>query len=170
MERKNARRMNIFPLVEVPSWLMLTLNIILWPIFHGVISNLTLRMKEHYFIKDTCLYRLKAWEKEGRIYETVFNIKAWKKLVPDGATIFNDGFKKKSLQGTELSYIQTFINETRRAELSHLLQILPFIVFFIFNSFWIAMIMFVYAFAFNVPLIMVQRYNRFRFQKLVKRL
>jgi glycosyl-4,4'-diaponeurosporenoate acyltransferase len=84
--------------------------------------------------------------------------------------IFNDGFKKKSLQGTELTYIQTFINETRRAELSHLLQILPFIVFFVFNTFWIAMIMCVYALAFNVPLIMVQRYNRFRFQKLVKRL
>jgi glycosyl-4,4'-diaponeurosporenoate acyltransferase len=97
-------------------------------------------------------------------------IRSWKKIIPDGATIFNEGFKKKNLKGTQKDYLFQFIEETRRAEYSHLLQMIPCVTFFIFNDFWIAMIMVAYAFIFNLPLIWLQRYNRIRFQRLVKKL
>jgi glycosyl-4,4'-diaponeurosporenoate acyltransferase len=159
-----------FPLIPVPYWLMLSLNIVLWPFFHILISKITLKMKDESFSKDAGIYKARRFEQDGRFYEKVLLIKKWKKIIPDGATIFNEGFKKKSLTGTSIEYIQTFINETRRAELSHLLQIIPCIVFFIFNRFEIAMIMVAYALIFNVPLIWLQRYNRMRFQKLLTRL
>ena len=162
--------MNIFPLIPVPRWLMLGLNIILWPIFHLLISNITLRTPDIKFKKDSLLYRKRAYEKDGRFYEKFLFIRVWKKWIPDGATLFNQGFKKKHLTGTQKSYIQHFIEETRRAEYSHILQILPCVTFFIFNEFWIAMIMVVYAFAFNMPLIWLQRYNRIRFQRLLTKL
>ncbi len=162
--------MNIFSLIPVPRWLMLGLNIILWPIFHFLISNITLRIPDIKFKKDSWLYRRKAYEKDGRFYERFLLIRVWKKWIPDGATLFNQGFKKKHLTGTQKSYIQHFIEETRRAEYSHILQILPCVTFFIFNEFWIAIIMVVYAFAFNMPLIWLQRYNRIRFQRLLTKL
>ena len=162
--------MNIFPLIPVPRWLMLGLNIILWPIFHLLISNITLRTPDIKFKKDSWLYRTRPYEQDGRFYEKFLFIRVWKKWIPDGATLFNQGFKKKHLTGTQKSYIQHFIEETRRAEYSHILQILPCVTFFIFNEFWIAMIMVVYAFAFNMPLIWLQRYNRIRFQRLLTKL
>jgi len=160
----------IFPLIPVSTWLMLMLNIVLWPVFHLVISNITLRTPDIKFKKDTWLYRTRLYEKEGIFYEKFLWIRIWKKWIPDGATLFNQGFKKKHLAGTQKSYIQHFIEETRRAEYSHILQILPCLTFFIFNEFWIAMVMVMYAFAFNMPLIWLQRYNRIRFQRLLKKL
>lgn len=162
--------MNMFPLITIQPWLMLILNIILWPIFHLGLSKLTLNMHQRHFKKDTWLYRLRKYEDDGRFYERFLGIRRWKKWIPDGATLFNEGFKKKHLLGTQKEYIQTFILETRRAEFTHILQIFPCLIFFIFNSFWIAMIMVVYALMFNVPLIWLQRYNRARFLRIVYRL
>jgi glycosyl-4,4'-diaponeurosporenoate acyltransferase len=162
--------MNLFPLIPVPTWLMLLLNIILWPIYHLTISKITLHTPEENFKQDSWLYRQRKLEKEGLFYERILKIRSWKKIIPDGATIFNEGFKKKNLKGTQKDYLFQFIEETRRAEYSHLLQIIPCVTFFIFNDFWIAMIMVAYAFIFNLPLIWLQRYNRIRFQRLVKKL
>jgi glycosyl-4,4'-diaponeurosporenoate acyltransferase len=106
----------------------------------------------------------------GRFYEQVLKIRTWKKIIPDGATIFNEGFKMKNLKGTQKDYLLKFIEETRRAEYSHLLQMMPCVTFFIFNDFGIAMIMVAYALIFNLPLIWLQRYNRIRFQRIIKKL
>jgi glycosyl-4,4'-diaponeurosporenoate acyltransferase len=162
--------MNIFPLIPVDTWLMLTLNIILWPIYHLLISKITLKTPAIKFKHDTWLYRQRGFEKNGRFYEQVLKIRWWKKFIPDGATIFNEGFKKKNLQGTQKDYLMTFIEETRRAEYSHILQIIPCVTFFIFNDFWIAIIMVAYAFLFNMPLIWLQRYNRIRFQRIIQKI
>lgn len=162
--------MNWFPLIPVSPWLMRILNIVLWPIFHLGISKITLKTPDIKFKKDGWLYRQRKYEANGFFYEKILKIRWWKKWIPDGATIFNEGFKKKNLQGTQKHYIQNFIEETRRAEYSHILQIFPCVTFFIFNEFSIAMIMVIYAFAFNLPLIWLQRYNRFRFQRLLKKL
>jgi glycosyl-4,4'-diaponeurosporenoate acyltransferase len=129
-----------------------------------------LHTPEQNFKQDSWLYRQRKFEKEGLFYERILKIRSWKKIIPDGATIFNEGFKKKNLKGTQKDYLFQFIEETRRAEYSHLLQIIPCVTFFIFNDFWIAMIMVAYAFIFNLPLIWLQRYNRIRFQRLVKNL
>jgi glycosyl-4,4'-diaponeurosporenoate acyltransferase len=160
----------IFPLIATPNWLMLLLNIILWPIYHLTISKITLHTPAARFIKDNWLYRQRQFENDGLFYVRWLGIRQWKKYIPDGATIFNEGFKKKHLQGTQRAYLISFIEETRRAEYSHILQILPCLTFFIFNQFWIAMIMVVYAFGFNLPLIWLQRYNRFRFQRILEKI
>jgi glycosyl-4,4'-diaponeurosporenoate acyltransferase len=160
----------IFPLIILPNFWVFFLNIILWPIFHLGISKITLLMKDKYFQQDHGLYAIRPYEQDGLFYTNVLNIRVWKKWIPDGATIFNEGFKKKQLLGTQSSYIQQFILETRRAELTHVLQIIPCLVFFIFNVWWVALIMVVYAFAFNLPLIWLQRYNRIRFTALLTRL
>jgi len=162
--------MNVFPLIPVPDWLMLGLNIILWPIYHLAISKITLQTPEEKFKHDSWLYRIRKFEMNGRFYEQVLKIRMWKKIIPDGATIFNEGFKMKNLKGTQKDYLLKFIEETRRAEYSHLLQMMPCVTFFIFNDFGIAMIMVAYALIFNLPLIWLQRYNRIRFQRIIKKL
>ena len=160
----------IFPLIVIPDLWVLILNIILWPIFHLGISKITLVMKDKNFEFDRGIYAIRKYEKEGLFYTKTLHIRRWKKWIPDGATIFNEGFKKKQLLGTQKTYIQQFILETRRAEFTHILQIIPCIAFIIFNVWWVALIMVIYAFAFNLPLIWLQRYNRIRFTALLKRL
>ncbi|MGM0827837.1 MAG: hypothetical protein ACQEU4_06445 [Bacillota bacterium] len=61
----------------------------------------------------------------------------------------------------------TFFHELNRAELSHWLQMIPAPFFYILNSEVESWVMFLYGILFNLPLILVQRYNRMRIVKIV---
>lgn len=159
----------MFPLIEVPLWLMITLNVVLWPIFHMTISLLTVRIPDAFFKRDGLVLPVHPTSRGQRFYETFLLIRTWKKWIPDGASIFKFGFRKKNMVGNDQTYIEKFILETRRAEFSHIVQILPMVVFFVFNTAFVALIMVAYALIFNIPLILLQRYNRIRFLRLLKK-
>jgi glycosyl-4,4'-diaponeurosporenoate acyltransferase len=114
------------------------------------------------------IYKDRKWELNGKIYEDIFKIKRWKGLLPDGAALFKKGFRKKQLVSSQKEYLTIFILETCRAELAHWLVILFSPVFFIWNPLWAGFIMIVYALFANLPCIYAQRYNRFRFQRILK--
>ncbi|MDG0792194.1 hypothetical protein OMP38_15960 [Cohnella ginsengisoli] len=63
--------------------------------------------------------------------------------------------------------MKVFAAETKRAELTHWLSILPAPLFFLWNPVWVGWIMVLYAAAFNLPIIVVQRYNRGRIDAIV---
>lgn len=58
--------------------------------------------------------------------------------------------------------------ESRRAEPTHWLQVIWVPVFFLFNPFWIGVIMIGYAPIVNLPCILVQRYNRPRLKRILE--
>jgi glycosyl-4,4'-diaponeurosporenoate acyltransferase len=80
--------------------------------------------------------------------------------------LFKGGFPKKKLESTKPEYIKIFLSETKRAELTHLLTIVPVIVFFLWNVWWVGIIMIVYSLIVNIPCILLQRYNRARIEYL----
>jgi len=112
-------------------------------------------------------FRLKKWENNGKFYEKFFRIKSWKEKVPDGARLFKGGFPKKNLEQSDFGYLNTFMLETCRGELTHWLQILPVWVFFLWNVWWAGLIMVAYALLANIPCILLQRYNRARLQRVL---
>ena len=109
------------------------------------------------------------WERGGRFYEVVFRIKSWKNRLPDGARWFGGGFAKRTLSGTNLDYLQRFIRETWRGELCHWFAIGFTPLFFLWNPWWGDWIIAAYALAANLPCILVQRFNRVRFRRLLSR-
>lgn len=158
------------PLIELPVIWTIVLDIVAWAIFHMGISLFTLQLPDVFFEKTSILYRTRSWEKEGEIWQKYFTIKSWVKYIPDGSRLLGEtGFYKKKLQQTNADYFETFILETKRAELTHVLSILPAFLFFIWNPIWAGWVMVVYALVVNVPIILLQRYNRPRLEKIVKR-
>jgi glycosyl-4,4'-diaponeurosporenoate acyltransferase len=117
---------------------------------------------------DSRLYRKRDWEKNGRFYERLFRLKSWKRRLPDGAAIFKNGFEKKRLKGTNKDYLDSFIRETCRAELTHWIVFLFGPLFLIWNLWWVGMVMIVYATIANIPCVITQRYNRIRLQRIAK--
>ncbi|WP_419884178.1 hypothetical protein ACN6MY_14825 [Peribacillus sp. B-H-3] len=77
--------------------------------------------------------------------------------------------KKSKINLKNKECIRLFLLETRRAEISHWIQLLPSPIFFVFNDFWAGCIMIVYALCFNLPLIAIQRYNRNRLLRISAR-
>lgn len=64
------------------------------------------------------------------------------------------------------AYLERFVRETCRGEAVHWVVFACALLFFLWNPWWIGLIMVAYAAAVNVPCIIAQRYNRIRLVRL----
>ena len=135
-----------------------------------VVVFIAIRIPVGHFNPRGLFFQPRRWEKKGAIYQNLFKIKSWKKYAPDGAEFIKKrGFPKKKLGNTSTPYFKRFLLETCRAEMTHWMIILFAPFFFLWNRFWVGLIMIMYALIENLPLIMVQRYNRIRFLSILRR-
>lgn len=144
-------------------------NVALWPIIHIVVSWYFTKLPRNLFDPNHVLFRQKKWEQNGLFYDKCFNLKKWKKRLPDGAAWFNGGFPKGKLLSKDPAYLNDFIKETCRGEAAHLATMLVTPLFFIWNPPWADLVMLGYGILANLPCIMVQRYNRIFLTKLSQR-
>lgn len=138
------------------------------PLLFGWISLL---LPDRWLEPGLPLWRARRWEQNGRIYERVFHIKSWKRLLPDGGTLWKKrGYQKRNLNDYSEENLRRFLIESARGELMHWIAISPFWVFGLFAPDYVVWIMLAYALAVNLPCIIAQRYNRPRVRALFKRL
>jgi len=157
-------------LLHLPALPTILLDIAAWMIIHMGVSYLMTHISLSSFNTGFWLYKQKKWEKEGKIYVRIFRLKKWKKRLPDGAALFKKGFKKKHLKELDDVYLDDFIRETCRAEFTHWVMFLLSPVFFIWNPWYVGILMIVYAILVNVPCIIIQRYNRIRLKRVYSKL
>ena len=156
-------------LIDLPTFWTVIIDIIAWFIIHMAVVHIMIRLPQKHFKSTGWLYRERAWENRGHIYQILFKIKKWKNHLPDGAKMLRDkGFPKKTLKEKSISYLCAFQKETCRAELTHWIIILFAPLFFFWNPFFVGFIMIFYAMAENIPLIMAQRYNRHRVKRILE--
>jgi len=148
----------------------LILNALAWIGFHLGIGLGASRIPISWFNPNKGIYRIRSWEKGGKVYQRLYRVRVWKALVPNGSRIYPGAFSIKNLPDASVSYLRRWVQESCRAEFCHALMILPGFLFFIWNSFWFGCLMLAYALLNNLPLIALQRFNRPRVQKLLKRL
>ena len=105
----------------------------------------------------------------ARRYERVLRIKRWKRLLPEAGDLFRGGFSKRRMLRHDRDYLERFVVETRRAELTHwlIMGAVPF--FFLWNPWWLALAMLGYGIVANVPCLLTQRYNRARLLRMLAR-
>lgn len=157
-------------IIELPILLTIVIDFIAWFIIHIAAAVFTLKLPDRFFAKDSWIYRTRQWEKSGKIWDDIFKVKSWKEKLPDGAAILGQGFAKNQLKETDALYFEKFVLESRRAEFTHYLAMLPAVLFFLWNPAWVGIIMIFYAIFANVPCILAQRYNRPRFARAAKRM
>jgi glycosyl-4,4'-diaponeurosporenoate acyltransferase len=146
------------------------MDIAAWFVIHLAVVFIAVRIPAGHFNPRGLFFRSRRWEKKGAIYQNFFKIKRWKKYAPDGAEFTKKrGFPKKKLRNTSTPYFKRFLLETCRAEMTHWMIIFFAPFFFLWNRFWVGLIMILYALVENLPLIMVQRYNRIRFLSILRR-
>jgi glycosyl-4,4'-diaponeurosporenoate acyltransferase len=153
-------------IIHLPSILNIIIDILAWLLIHVSVSLSIDKIPPDSFHSNSWLYREGRWEKGGKIYQIVLRIKQWKGLLPDGAALLKNRFRKKHLGNLDEAYINRFIAETNRAELIHWGIFLFSPLFLIWNEWWIGLIMIAYGFAVNVPCIVTQRYNRIRLKNI----
>ncbi len=148
------------------AWI-LALDFLVWLVINLSVAGIVSRLKAKSFDPKYWLFKERKWEKQARLYEHSFKINKWKGWLPDGAEVSRRAFKKKHLQTTKSAYIRLFILETCRAEILHWIIFVFGLVFFAWNTWYVGIIMMVYAAITNLPCILAQRYNRIRLERLL---
>lgn len=142
----------------------LLINILLGCIWHFVTFVVCTSVDDSFFDSAKRMYLPHKWERNGKFYSDVLKINRWKDLLP--RYIGKDGFSKEHLDGISVDYLDEFIMETCRGEWNHTMNCLYAVVLFMLNNFITAFILSAVLFLLNVPFAMIQRYNRFRLQRL----
>lgn len=157
-------------LIELPLVWIIILNVAGWPVIHLLVAWGGTRLPIDLFHPDQWWCKARWFERDGRFYERVFAIRRWKDKLPDGAALFQGGFRKKHLNARDPHYLYAFVRETCRGEAVHWFVFFCAGIFFLWNVWWVGLIMVAYAAVANVPCILAQRYNRIRLMRLVERL
>ncbi len=149
-----------------PLWIVVV-NVLAWLTIHLGVAYLGMRISSERFNPAGWLFRERKWERGGRVYERFFAIKAWKDLLPDGGALFTQGFRKKSLAGGGRDYFARFLTETCRGEIVHWVVCGSALLFFLWNSWRVGLVMVAYGVVANLPCILAQRYNRLRLAQVL---
>lgn len=148
--------------IELSVPVLIAVNIFAWALFHIGLAALATALPLRLFPSAGWICRERRWEQGGRIYQTLFAVRRWKGLLPEGADILNAGFRKGRLERRDPEYLREFYLETCRSEICHWWVWLCGWLFFLWNPPWAGWIMVVYATFANFPCIIAQRYNRAR--------
>ena len=117
---------------------------------------------------DRGIFRTRPWERGGATYERM-GIRRWKDLVPDVSKVFPRIVPRKAIgarPGT--AALEDMLAETCVAELVHLLLPVPGLaLLWLWPGMGGAIVYFLYVMVGNLPFIVIQRYNRPRFARLL---
>lgn len=110
-----------------------------------------------------------SWEEEGRFYERL-GIRVWKNFAPDVSWVFPGIVPKKEVVGRPTAAgMRDMLLETCVAEVTHaILCVAGLAILPLWPGSGGVVVFLVYIFIGNVPFIMIQRYNRPRFQLLLQ--
>ena len=154
-------------IIDLSKWAMVVLDIAVWGGWSALVGYWAHRRPAAAFADDSWLYRLRSFERGGRLYER-FGIKRWKDRLPEAGGLFTGGFSKRSARTLDRDVLARFVIETRRAEWTHWTIMLATPVFVVWNWWWVELLMLAYALAANLPCLLVQRYNRARLARLLR--
>lgn len=106
-----------------------------------------------------------GWERNGKIYDSVFRIRRWKDYIPSVSA-----FDKKELASSpDAGYLSRFVLESVRAELCHILAIIAGLAICLLTPAAADIRILLWMATVNFPCIMIQRYNRPRLMRILNR-
>lgn len=150
---------------------MKLLNCVLYFAVTGIGGFLLGRLIPKSWLRpEGCLFRTRAFEKDGKLYDRL-KVRFWQNKLPDMSRILPRALPAKKMTGDYQQRLPRMIQETCAAELTHLILCVTGLYCLRLMPGLGGVIVYVlYAGLFNLPYIIIQRYNRPRFQRLSRRL
>lgn len=148
---------------------ILQANLIVFLIFSVVLTLVAGKLPNSFYSYKKWLFREHRWESNGKFYEKHLYVKFWKCKLPEISDFVKSMFTKKHLQNNSHDYLRQFLDESCKAEFVHWTIIASSILFFFWNGVSDAMLILLIAALLNMPYIIIQRYNRPRIIRLLKK-
>lgn len=127
------------------------------------------KLPEKIYYYKKWMFRERNWENKGSIYEKYFDVKKWKTKLPDISDFMKWRFNKKHLAEPNVDYLSVFITESCKSEFTHWMIIVSTLLFILWSTIEVTVVMFLLASLLNLPYIIIQRYNRPRLVRLLRK-
>ena len=148
------------------KFLQCVLYVFLLGVASGIIGSW---LPREWFHADRPPYRCRPWEDGGKVYLKL-HIRDWKDRVPDMSKISKRLYRKSVDTTPNYANLQRLIAETCVAEFMHyVILLLSLMVLRIWRGKWGA-VFYLLCILWNLPCILIQRFNRPRLQKTLKRM
>jgi glycosyl-4,4'-diaponeurosporenoate acyltransferase len=154
--------------VHLPLGWTVVVDVAVWGAWSALVGLAAHLLPTRWLTRDGFVLCLRPAERDRSVYRRM-RIKRWKDRLPEAGSLFAGGFSKRAMRQRDPAYLERFVVETRRAELTHWWVMLAAPFFLLWNPVALGAVMVVYALAANVPCLLVQRYNRARLQRLLDR-
>jgi glycosyl-4,4'-diaponeurosporenoate acyltransferase len=140
-----------------------------WPVTSVIVGYAMHRVDSARLRRDTVLTRLRRVEDGGRVYDRSLGVRRWKDRLPEAGALFDGGVSKREIGSRTDTALEGFVIETRRAEYTHWIIMASGPLHFFWCPPWLGAFMVAFGVAFNLPCLLVQRYNRGRLQRVLAR-
>lgn len=154
---------------QLSDTVALVIDVTILAVAGVVVGYLHHRLPAERLAEDGPITRLRGWESDGEVYDRWLRIRRWKDRLPEAGATFRGGVSKRALPAADRAGLVAFARETRRAERVHwsLLALAP--LFVLWSPPVLAASMVAYTLAANVPFILIQRFNRGRLLRALRR-
>lgn len=145
----------------------LIINLIIFVLFTAEVSYLSNKIPDKVYSYKRWIFRERKWEKGGEVYHRILKVKHWKNRLPELGDFLKSVFPKKHIKEYSQKYLQIYLIESCKAELTHWCIILSSWLFLLWCDLKISAIIGLVAAVLNLPYVAIQRYNRPRIVKLI---
>ncbi len=156
------------PVIQVSDLAVLAANVGFWVVTFLVVGWIGARPPARRLQHDGPLLRIRRVEDDGRLYQRWLRIHRWKDRLPEAGAAFG-GASKRNLPPGGRHHLEAFAAETRRAERVHWWSLIPLPLTVIWNPPAGVALMVLFGLAFNLPFIVIQRFNRARIERILRR-
>ena len=148
-------------LFPIEGW-SLVLIIILTQFIASYLVNL---LSYRSLMKIYPSFKSRKWEKNGNIYQKIFHVKGWKEYIPSIGS-----FDKKNIEKAKITpdFVAQYLLEGLRAELCHLYAFIFALLLLLITATKAWFFIIIYTIFLNVPCMIIQRYNRPRFERILR--
>lgn len=115
------------------------------------------------------LTNIRRWERDGRFWQRWFRVLRWKDALPEAGEFFGGGQSKRRLGSRSSDSLVAFQGETIRAERVHWLIMASGPAQLLWCRPTVGALMVAFGVGFNAPFIVVQRSNRARLERILRR-
>lgn len=158
--------MRVVHLADAPT---VVVDIVAWGLIHAGSGYLVHRLPVAWLSVDRWLFAERRFERGGGLYTKGMRINRWKDRVPEAGALFAGGVSKRTVTRGGDGGLERFVVETRRAELGHWLAAAPGPLFALWNPPAVVPVMIAYGLVVNLPFVAIQRYNRIRVSRVLRR-
>lgn len=141
-----------------------------YTVIAGILIHFIGEAMPRSFRTEKGIFSVFGWENEGRIYEKMFHVTAWKDSMTDASKMFRGVKSKNTGRRPDRNALSSMIQEMCVSEACHwILTVLGVSLIWLIRSSWKWLFFTGYT-LFNLADIIIQRYNRPRLVKMYVKL